>query len=162
MSMGKDLFTIDVSGHIFELSRDNLTKSELFQNVLTDCLIDNVITIKRSAKLFNYVHAYLVDPTFPYPRKYYKELDYYGIAYINENLYDPKANLLVEIESLKSKLVSLETQICRLKNPISPHHPVEDTPSMFIRFGLYVLRALPFPSANIVIDLLVYVRNILE
>jgi len=80
--------TLNVSGKIFKVSRDILRKSELFNGLLTDCEIDNEIAIDRSAKLFKHVHAYLLDNDYPYPRKYYSELDYYLVPYDIDLLYD--------------------------------------------------------------------------
>lgn len=45
-----------------------------------DCdTISDEIMIYRSPMLFDHVYAYLLDDAYPYPKKYYAELDYYLI-----------------------------------------------------------------------------------
>jgi len=69
---------LNVSGRKFEVQKDILCKSQLFNNMFTDCdTIMDEIVIYRSPKLFEHVYAYLSDDKYPYPRKYYGELDYY-------------------------------------------------------------------------------------
>jgi hypothetical protein len=79
---------LNVSGKRFEVLRDVMCKSELFAGMLTDCIIDNEIVINRSPKLFEHVFAYLTDNKYPYPKKYYSELDYYLVPYDIDLLYD--------------------------------------------------------------------------
>jgi hypothetical protein len=81
--------TLNISGKIFKVSREVISKSQLFDGMLTDCVIENEIVIDRSTKLFKHVYAFLLDDKYPYPRKYYSELDYYLVPYDIDLLYDP-------------------------------------------------------------------------
>jgi len=81
---------LNVSGRIFKVQKDVLCKSQLFNNMFADCdVISDEIMIYRSSKLFEHVYAYLLDNKYPYPRKYYAELDYYLIPYCGSSLSDP-------------------------------------------------------------------------
>jgi len=98
---------LNVSGRQFEVSKEILSKSQLFNGLLTDCQIDRTITIDRSPKLFEHVLAYLVNDKYPYPRKYYSELDYYLVVYDIKKLYDPVA---IEIERMNQNILHLTDQ----------------------------------------------------
>uniref|UniRef100_A0A6C0C6W0 BTB domain-containing protein n=1 Tax=viral metagenome TaxID=1070528 RepID=A0A6C0C6W0_9ZZZZ len=83
---------LNVSGRIFKVSREVICRSEMFCNMLADCVVDDEIAIDRSSKLFEHVYAYLLDSKYPYPKKYYSELDYYLVQYDIEQLYDSHKN----------------------------------------------------------------------
>jgi hypothetical protein len=68
--------------------------------MLTDCEINGEIIIDRSPKLFKHVYAFLLDDKYPYPRKYYSELDYYLVPYDINLLYDPNATLKDELKKM--------------------------------------------------------------
>src|SRR5687767_5154507 len=71
---------LNVSGKIFLIEKETLCKSQLFDNMFKDCdTVSDEIMIYRSPMLFDHVYAYLLDDTYPYPKKYDAELDYYLI-----------------------------------------------------------------------------------
>lgn len=115
---------LDISGYIFKLSRDDLMKANLFADILTDCQLDasrpDTLRFNRSPILFNHIQGYLIDPVYPYPRKYHKELDYYGIHYDINELYDNKRELsekITELERRISKLEKVCPKICPCGSP---------------------------------------------
>jgi hypothetical protein len=114
--------TLNVSGKIFQVSRETLCKSELFDNMLTDCEIDSeIIMMNRSAKLFKHVYAFLLDDKYPYPRKYYSELDYYLVPYDIDLLYDPHRKIEMEISQLKKNQIAMMHQIIESVLPQDVH-----------------------------------------
>jgi len=90
--------------------------------MLTDCVVDSEIMIDRSAKLFEHVYAYLLDDRYPYPQKYYTELDYYLVPYDIDKLYDCNKLLLNEIKKdiaeLKDATVELKNNLTTIRNEI--------------------------------------------
>jgi hypothetical protein len=99
---------LNISGRIFNVSKDTISKSQLFSGILADCVIDNEIIIHRSAKLFEHVYSYLLDDRYPYPKKYYSELDYYLVPYDMDSLYDPDKTWQTEYDKLNSKISKME------------------------------------------------------
>jgi len=99
---------LNISGKIFRVPRDVICKSQLFDGMLADCDIDSEIMIDRSSKLFKHVYAYLLDNKYPYPKKYYSELDYYLVPYEIDSLYDPNKLLSNEIEKIKKDIINLK------------------------------------------------------
>lgn len=93
---------LNVSGKVFRVPHDIICKSQLFNGMLTDCEINYEIMIDRSAKLFKHVYAFLLDDKYPYPRKYYSELDYYLVPYNIDLLYDPNTTLKNELKLMIS------------------------------------------------------------
>lgn len=84
-----DVLKCNVSGKLFEITKHDALKCELFRNLLNDCNDNNeVIPIYRSPMLFEHVYAFLIDENYPYPRKYYRELDYYGVPYQKHKLHN--------------------------------------------------------------------------
>jgi len=101
--------TLNVSGKIFKVSRDVICKSQLFDGMLSDCIVDNEIIIDRSANLFKHVYAYLLDDKYPYPRKYYSELDYYLVPHDIDSLY-------VRDNFLMDKINQIDADMSKIKN----------------------------------------------
>uniref|UniRef100_A0A6C0C7V3 BTB domain-containing protein n=1 Tax=viral metagenome TaxID=1070528 RepID=A0A6C0C7V3_9ZZZZ len=98
---------LNVSGRIFLVQKDILCRSQLFTNMFADCdTIDDEIMIYRSSKLFEHVYAYLLDDKYPYPKKYYGELDYYLVSYKMQSLFDPITRLRSTIEDDKEEIKS--------------------------------------------------------
>uniref|UniRef100_A0A6C0C9I6 BTB domain-containing protein n=1 Tax=viral metagenome TaxID=1070528 RepID=A0A6C0C9I6_9ZZZZ len=110
---------LNVSGKIFRVSRDVISKSEMFKNMLADSTVDGEIMIDRSAKLFEHLYAYLLDDKYPYPKKYYSELDYYLVPYDIDLLYDPAK----DIDKLKELMFSMfyKNQEKTSKNSMCPY-----------------------------------------
>uniref|UniRef100_A0A6C0C8N1 Potassium channel tetramerisation-type BTB domain-containing protein n=1 Tax=viral metagenome TaxID=1070528 RepID=A0A6C0C8N1_9ZZZZ len=102
---------INVSGRIFNVSKETICKSQLFNGMLADCTIDDEIVIDRSAKLFEHMYSYLLDNKYPYPKKYYSELDYYLVSYDINLLYDPDSKWKNECEKLNHKISKMEIVI---------------------------------------------------
>jgi hypothetical protein len=103
---------LNVSGKIFKVSKDVISKSDIFQNLLLDCTTDDgEINIDRSSKLFKHVYGYLLDAKYPYPKKYHSELDYYLITYDIDLLYDPYKSLTNRIEILENKMFTMFDEI---------------------------------------------------
>lgn len=94
---------LDVSGKTYRVQRDILRKAPLFNNMFGDCnMVEDVIVIDRSPRLFDHIYALLLDSRYPYPKKYYSELDYYGITYDLEKLYDPYAPFQKDILTIQN------------------------------------------------------------
>jgi len=103
--------TLNVSGKIFKVSCDVICKSQLFNSILTDCIIDNETVINRSPKLFEHVYSYLLDDKYPYPKKYYSELDYYLVPYNMDELFDSNKLWIIEIEKMKNEISELKKNL---------------------------------------------------
>uniref|UniRef100_A0A6C0C724 Potassium channel tetramerisation-type BTB domain-containing protein n=1 Tax=viral metagenome TaxID=1070528 RepID=A0A6C0C724_9ZZZZ len=111
------LITLNISGKIFKVPYDIIRKAQLFDNMLNDCEIINEVVIDRSAKLFKHVLSYLIDDKYPYPRKYYSELDYYLVPYDIDLLYDPHKKMELEIAQLKKNQILMMHEIIELELP---------------------------------------------
>jgi len=118
---------LNVSGKIFRVSRDIICKSQLFNGMLSDCLIDSEIIIDRSAKLFKHVYAYLLDDQYPYPRKYHTELDYYLVEYDIDALYDPFVGLMKKIEKINTEIEKLQHNQCEIYSIINATRSVDSS-----------------------------------
>lgn len=71
----------------------------------TDILLNNdVIYIERSAHIFKHVLALAIDNNYPYPFKYKYELDYYGLRYTENNLYNPEMKITEKMIKYMNKL----------------------------------------------------------
>jgi len=107
---------LSLCGRIFEVERSILLESELFRNMLTDCPTDNsVIRINRSARIFEHVLAYLIDRSYPYPKKYESELQYYLVPYKSFGLYDSNfviKDLRDEVRSLRCRMENSTDTVC--------------------------------------------------
>ncbi len=116
---------LDVSGKIFEVNKDIICGSQLFKTMLNDYdLIEKKIVlvpirIDRSRKLFKHIYAYLIDREYPFPKKYYKELDYYLIEYDINKLYDSNTIILNKISLLQNDICNLSCKINDIKNHIN-------------------------------------------
>jgi len=107
------MIKLNVSGRKFKVPCDILSKSQLFAGLFSDCPTDGEITVARSPKLFEHVLAYLFDNKYPYPRKYYSELDYYLISYEKSSLYDANNEIKQELDVIKRNLASMYNKIDR-------------------------------------------------
>ena len=97
--------TISVSGKIFVIDLETITKSNLFKNIIDDIGIPtSTLFINRSPKLFEHVLAYLIDENYPYPLKYQSELKYFLIDFDPNTLYDQSKNII----SIKATVEYLE------------------------------------------------------
>ena len=69
------------------------------------------IEINRSAHIFEHVLAYLIDPTYPYPKKYVNELKYYLVPYTLSKLHDPSEKLFKIIDTIDTDIKDLTSKI---------------------------------------------------
>lgn len=77
--MEAKIITLDVGGTIFKINQKHLLKSEFFQNLFEDCSYGEPIFIDRCPHIFKHVLGYLRDNTYPYPKRYSFELDFFLI-----------------------------------------------------------------------------------
>jgi hypothetical protein len=86
--------TLNVGGKIFETTYDTIIKIPYFKNMFGDCgeLPKEVVFVNRPAHTFKHVLALMMDPVYPFPKKYRYELDFYGIDYDKSKLYFGKQN----------------------------------------------------------------------
>lgn len=62
---------LNVSGQIFEISKNNLMKIPYFHDMFELCGDTNKpIFVSRPAHIFKHVLALILDPLYPYPTKY--------------------------------------------------------------------------------------------
>uniref|UniRef100_A0A6C0C6J8 Potassium channel tetramerisation-type BTB domain-containing protein n=1 Tax=viral metagenome TaxID=1070528 RepID=A0A6C0C6J8_9ZZZZ len=109
---------INISGKIFKVSTEIIRRSQLFDTMMTDCNIEGEIIIDRSVKLFKHMYAFLLDPNYPYPKKYYSELDYYLVSYDKESLYDPNAKILEDLKIIKADIKQINRNIMTVEEGI--------------------------------------------
>jgi len=62
------------------------------------------------------VYAYLLDNKYPYPKKYYSELDYYLVPYDINLLYDPDRSLAIEIEKINKDILIMKHKIANIQD----------------------------------------------
>jgi len=121
--MINEIYEVKLIGKTYEIDKDILMKIPTIRTMLED-FSDNkskIIPINRSSLLFDHVIAYIIDDTYPYPLKYFNELDYYDIIYDKNKLYDPHKNSngklellsknITEIHNLSVKIYELESKI---------------------------------------------------
>ena len=111
---------LNLSGRIFETTKENVLKIPYFNNMIIDCDNNNIDTIfvNRSGSLFKHVLAYVIDDTYPYPLIYFNELDYYGIIYDKNKLYDCDKQFDIinnNIDNLYIKLNDLQQKIKKIR-----------------------------------------------
>ena len=108
------IIKVNISGKIFEIPKDILYKSKLFENILQDFNNNDMpINIYRSAKIFEHIYAYLIDNNYPYPKKYESELKYYLINYQTENLYTSNKEIISDINNIK-EIIKISKQSCTI------------------------------------------------
>jgi hypothetical protein len=104
-------YQIDVSGKIYKISQKLLLTIPYFANMIKD-IGDNenkYIFVERSSLLFDHVYAYVIDKLHPYPIEYYYELDFYGIEYEKDKLFDMD-------KSVNNKFIQLENRLIKVEN----------------------------------------------
>jgi hypothetical protein len=93
--------TLDVCGHIFKTTYDTIVKVPYFKNMFDGC--DDIpiepVFVNRSPKIFEHVLAVVIDPLYPYPKKYEFELDFYGVDPSNIKLYVKREEIVNEVMS---------------------------------------------------------------
>lgn len=102
------LITINISGKIFSTQKEIISKSNLFKTMLEDIEYNGeIIYLYRSAHIFKHVYAFLIDHTYPYPKKYEGELKYYLIEYNLNNLFDSNVDIITELNTLKEQIKNI-------------------------------------------------------
>lgn len=110
--MEDDLYKIDVSGKIYKINREILMKIPYFCNMINDTKInEKYIFVQRSPKIFDDVLSYVIDVNYPFPKKYYSELDFYGIEY--NKLFDSNTEIMKELIIIKDDLSNKNTLLVK-------------------------------------------------
>lgn len=107
------IITLNVGGIIFETTTGTLFKATYFDSLLTRWHpTTGAIFIDRSPHIFKHVLGLLRDSQYPYPSKYYFELDFYGIKYdkVDENNSEDK--LINSLNEKYDKIIELLKPIC--------------------------------------------------
>lgn len=92
---------LNVSGTNFEVSDNILLKIPYFRDMFDACTNNNaVVFVARSPNIFKHVIGLIIDPLYPFPKKYAFELDFYGIDYNKEKLYDVNQDVAEKISKL--------------------------------------------------------------
>lgn len=91
--------TLNVGGQIFKTTFDIIIKIPYFRDMFESCdeSPHDIIFVNRSGHVFKHIFALVIDPLYPYPKKYAFELDFYGIDYKNINFYDKQQEILNEM-----------------------------------------------------------------
>ena len=97
--------TLNVSGQHFEINKDSLMKIPYFHDMFDACdtNIDEIIFVNRPSNIFKHVLALIIDPLYPYPKRYAFELDFYGILYNQSKLYDKHQELIDKVNEINNK-----------------------------------------------------------
>lgn len=123
---------LNISGRNFEVSKDILFKIPYFANGLADCdeSLNKTIFVARSDHIFKHVLAYMIDPLYPFPKKYEFELKFYGIEY--DKLYDENEEIMDELiklrdnnDQINSELTKLQRKIKKMKEKLPTSSNVE-------------------------------------
>lgn len=89
-----DIITLNVSGTLFQTTRDTLNKSPFLEALIRDQDTSDdpkrVPFIDRDAKSFRHVLSLLRDPTYPFPSKLNHELQFYGLSFAQPRVLNPK------------------------------------------------------------------------
>lgn len=110
---------ISVSGCIFRLPLNGLNKIPYLLNMINDCDgNNNEIKLERSPDVFRHVLAYVIDPLYPFPIKYSYELDFLGIEYNKDSLYNTNKEILCKLELLQYQNDQFKNEINDIKNKI--------------------------------------------
>ena len=103
-------YILNVSGKTFEVQKEVLMKMEYFKSMITDCDDQNrTIFVPRSQHIFNHVLSYVIDRSYPYPKKYEFELKFYGITY--NKLYDKNEEIIATINNTYDKMYMINDDI---------------------------------------------------
>jgi hypothetical protein len=103
--------TLNLSGQIFLVTPTTLSKIPYFKHMLETCdsNINETIFVERSPHIFKHVIAFIIDPLYPYPKKYAYELDFYDIAYNDRDLYDKNKEV---IDIIRSEINDVKDKLC--------------------------------------------------
>lgn len=110
-----DIYEVKLIGKTYEIDKDILIKIPFFKTMIHDFSENKskVISVKRSSLLFDHVIAYIIDDTYPYPLKYFNELDFYDIVYDKSKLYNPHKNSNDKLESLSKNTTEIHNLLVK-------------------------------------------------
>ena len=91
---------INIGGQIFETTFDTITKIPYFRDMFEACgeAPNETLFVNRPPHIFKHILAFIIDPLYPFPKKYTFELDFYGIDYKNINLYEQNSDKIKELK----------------------------------------------------------------
>src|SRR5579872_6259017 len=106
MTLHPTNITLNVSGRLFEVTPQTIEKIPTIQNWIVDSNTTpkSPLFVERSPMVFDHVLSYVLDPLHPFPKKYFYELDFYGIEYDKDKLYDPHQKTACRIENATKQL----------------------------------------------------------
>jgi len=112
---------LNVSGQTFEVNKNVLMKIPYFHDMFDMCdntcdITCGVIFVNRPSHIFKHVLALTIDPLYPYPAKYAFELDFYGICYDKNQLYDKHQELINKINIISNENTIMNCELERIKN----------------------------------------------
>jgi hypothetical protein len=92
---------INIGGQLFETTFDTIIKIPYFRDMFEACgeAPNETLFVNRPPHIFKHILAFIIDPLYPFPKKYAFELDFYGIDYKNINLYDMQQEITGEIKN---------------------------------------------------------------
>jgi hypothetical protein len=135
--MENNIYKINVSGKIYHIKYDILSKIPYFHEFLK--LYEETCFVDRSSMIFDHVLAREIDPFYPYPSKYFYELDFYGLPY-EKKIY--KVNVLGKIYHLKREIlmkIPYFVDIISKMNNSSVEIFVDRSPVLFEQILAYVM-----------------------
>jgi hypothetical protein len=105
--------TLNVSGQNFEVHKDILMKIPYFKDMFDACsplgnqsgedTPTESIFIARPPHIFKHVLSYIIDPIYPFPKKYMFELDFYNITYDKTYFYDKEQELIHKVNDMQNE-----------------------------------------------------------
>ncbi len=87
---------INVGSKIFKTTTQTLCRSGYFKKALENHDNEKTLYVDADEENFSHVLSYLRNPKYPFPRKYYYELDFYQIDYIMNDLYSEKSTCIAK------------------------------------------------------------------
>lgn len=96
-----------MGGKVFAIGIECLVKSQYFFNMFSHLPYDgSTIFVDRSPHIFKHILSALRDRTYPYPKKYVAELDYFLVNLSDVKIHDPEPARLEAIRRFVSIEVS--------------------------------------------------------
>ena len=97
---------------MFSIGMRYLKDCEYFNLMFNDIgYTGQVVFIDRSPHIFKHLLSYLRDHTYPYPRKYSSELNYFLIDLEDVTFYDPSDS----VQKIANELASLQGEYVKLR-----------------------------------------------
>ena len=114
--------TLDVCGQIFKTDYNTIKKIPYFRDMFEACgeAPNETLFVNRPPHIFKHILAFIIDPLYPFPKKYAFELDFYGIDYKNIKLHDMQQEITSEIKNQTQLLYQQQVTI----NELTQHNLV--------------------------------------